>query len=62
MLRSDGRKYVKTKSIDQQQNSRKTSGPGNLGHYCELLKEEQVKIRFKMHKIEEENKKNKTKE
>ena len=37
MLRSGGGKYVKTKSIDRQQNSRKTAGPGNLGH-LEFLK------------------------
>ena len=53
---------MKKKSIDPAQASKKTSGPGKLAHYFELLKEEQVKLRFKMHRIEEENKKNIKKE
>ena len=53
---------MKKKSIDPAQASKKTSGPGNLAHYFELLKEEQVKLRFEMQRIEEENKKNLKKE
>ena len=40
MLRSGRGKYVKTKSIDLQQNSRKTVGPGNLGD-MDFLKEQE---------------------
>ena len=39
-----------------------TKWPGNPAHYFELLKEEQVKLRFEMQRIEEENKKNIKKE
>ena len=62
MSRSARGKIVKKKSIDPAQASKKTSGPGNLAHYSELLKEAQVKLRFEMQRIEEENKKNLKKE
>ena len=37
-VRSAVGKIVKEKSIDPAQASKKTSGPGNLAHYFELLK------------------------
>ena len=52
------RQQKEGEEIDAAQASKKTSEPGNLAHYFELLKEEQVKHRFEMQRIEEENKKN----
>ena len=56
------RQHKEGEEMDAAQASKKTSEPGILAHYFELLKEEQVKIRFEMQRMEEENKKNLKKE
>ena len=50
------RQHKEGEEMDAAQASKKTSEPGILAHYFELLKEEQVKIRFEMQRMEEENK------